>query len=98
MASRLESLLGDGYTVATREQQHQEAYNMIAIEKWVTFAMLIFILVIAAFNIVSTLSLMVIEKRDNMATLRFMGASRMQVRQIFMWMGAFITMAAAWQG
>ncbi len=98
VASRLESLLGDGYTVATREQQHQEAYNMIAIEKWVTFAMLIFILVIAAFNIVSTLSLMVIEKRDNMATLRFMGASRLQVRQIFMWMGAFITLAGGMAG
>ena len=98
VASHLESLLGDGYTVATREQQHQEAYNMIAIEKWVTFAMLIFILVIAAFNIVSTLSLMVIEKRDNMATLRFMGASRLQVRQIFMWMGAFITLAGGIAG
>lgn len=41
---------------------------------------------------------MVIEKRDNMATLRFMGASRLQVRQIFMWMGAFITLAGGMAG
>ncbi len=93
VASRLRDSLGDGYVIATREQQHQEAYRMIAVEKWVTFAMLIFILVIAAFNIISTLSLMVIEKRDNMATLRFIGASKHQVRGIFMWMGAFITLA-----
>jgi len=93
VASRLRDSLGDRYVIATREQQHQEAYRMIAVEKWVTFAMLIFILVIAAFNIISTLSLMVIEKRDNMATLRFIGASKHQVRGIFMWMGAFITLA-----
>lgn len=81
------------YTVATRSMQHAEAFRMIAVEKWVTFAMLIFILVIAAFNIISTLSLMVIEKRDNMATLRFIGASRRAIRSVFMWMGALITLA-----
>ena len=66
---------------------------MISVEKWVTFAMLIFILIIAAFNIISTLSLMVIEKRDNMATLRFLGAPRRMVRSVFAWMGAAITLA-----
>lgn len=93
VADAVQSLLGPNYTVATKAMQHEESYRMIAVEKWVTFAMLIFILVIAAFNIVSTLSLMVIEKRDNMATLRFIGASRATVRGIFMWMGALITLA-----
>lgn len=93
VARELRSCLDDGYVVATAEQQHAESYRMIAVEKWVTFAMLIFILVIAAFNIVSTLSLMVIEKRDNMSTLRFIGASRRMVRAVFMWMGSLITLA-----
>ena len=93
VAKRLREELGDGYTVATQEQQHEESYRMIAVEKWVTFAMLIFILVIAGFNIVSTLSLMVIEKRGNMTTLRFLGATRRMVSSVFMWMGAAITFA-----
>lgn len=98
IADGLQKRLGSSYIVATRAMQHEEAYRMIAVEKWVTFAMLIFILVIAAFNIISTLSLMVIEKRDNMATLRFIGASRHKVRGIFMWMGAFITLAGGLLG
>ena len=66
---------------------------MIAVEKWVTFTMLIFIIIIAAFNIISTLSLMVIEKRDNMSTLRFLGAPRRTIRMVFSLMGAMITAA-----
>ena len=81
------------YRILTREQQHAESYRMVAVEKWVTFAMLIFILIIAAFNIISTLSLMVIEKRGNMSTLRFIGAPRKTVRSIFAMMGALITCA-----
>ena len=53
---------------------------------------------IAAFNIISTLSLLVIEKRHNMDTLRFLGATRRQVRAIFMWMGALITLAGGMAG
>ncbi len=93
VASVLRARLGDAYSVADRHQQHAEAYRMISVEKWVTFAMLIFILVIAAFNIISTLSLMVIEKRENMATMRFLGAPRSVVRSVFSWMGAIITFA-----
>ena len=93
LARELARELGPQYDVADRARQHAESYRMIAVEKWVTFAMLIFILVIAAFNIISTLSLMVIEKRDNMATLRFMGASRGMVRRVFALMGALITAA-----
>jgi len=98
VASRLDEILGDTYVVADRRGQHAEAYRMIAVEKWVTFAMLIFIFIIAAFNIISTLSLMVIEKRDNMATLRFLGATRSTVRAVFSWMGAIITLAGGLSG
>lgn len=92
-ARRIEAALGDGFKALPREAQQAESFHMIAIEKWVTFMMLVFILIIATFNIVSTLSLMVIEKRDNMATLRFMGATRGRVRSIFTIQGALITLA-----
>lgn len=94
----LSDSLGPEYLVADRDLQHQDSFRMIAVEKWVTFAMLVFILVIAAFNIVSTLSLMVIEKRDNMTTLSFLGAPSSTIRGVFMWMGGLITFAGGIAG
>ena len=77
--------------VLTREMQEEKSFRMIQIEKWVTFLMLAFILVIASFNIISTLSLLVIEKRSNMATLRALGATKGMVRRIFVWEGIFVS-------
>jgi ABC-type lipoprotein release transport system permease subunit len=87
----LKDRLGSDYLVKNRLEQRAESFRMIAIEKWVTFMMLIFVLVIALFNIVSTLSLLVIEKRDNMATLRAFGATNSMVRRIFILEGWLIT-------
>lgn len=97
-AGKLAQALGPDYRVDTRERQQKEGFRMIAIEKWVTFMMLVFILVIATFNIISTLSLMVIEKRDNMATLRFLGATHRLVRRIFMLQGCLIMLAGGLVG
>ncbi|MDE5661360.1 MAG: FtsX-like permease family protein, partial [Muribaculaceae bacterium] len=80
-----------GYSVLDRARQQAETFRMIAVEKWITFLMLVFILLIASFNIVSTLSLMVIEKRDNMVTLRSLGATRRMVSGIFVAEGWLIT-------
>jgi len=98
LAALIARTVGPDFETATQDRQHAEAFRMISVEKWVTFAMLIFILIIAAFNIISTLSLLVIEKRDNMATLRFLGAGRQSVHAIFMWMGAAITIAGGLAG
>jgi ABC-type lipoprotein release transport system permease subunit len=83
--------LGSEYSVKNRLEQRVESFRMISIEKWVTFMMLIFVLVIALFNIISTLSLLVIEKRDNMATLRAFGATQSMVRRVFILEGWLIT-------
>ena len=91
-------MLGDEYLVKSREEQQSAGFHMIAIEKWVTFMMLVFILVIASFNIISTLSLLVIEKNDNMSTLRFMGASRSLVRSVFSMLGVLITLTGGLAG
>lgn len=79
------------YIVQGRVEQRQDTFRMISVEKWVTFLMLAFIMLIAAFNIVSTLSLMVIEKRSDMATLRALGASSAMTRNIFIAEGWLIT-------
>ncbi len=85
--------LGESFDVLGRERQQADTFRMIAVEKWVTFLMLVFILLIASFNIVSTLSLMVIEKRDDMQVLRALGATRRSVRRIFAAEGWLITVA-----
>ena len=74
-----------------RVEQQADTFRMIAVEKWITFTMLVFILLIASFNIVSTLSLMVIEKRADMATLRALGATSASTRSIFVAEGWLIT-------
>ena len=83
-AARLSAALGDSVRVLTRARQNADSFRMIAVEKWLTFLLLVCILAVASFNIVSTLSLLVIEKRDNMATLRALGASRAMTRRVFM--------------
>lgn len=98
VASELSERLGPAFRVLTRERQNEQSFRMIAIEKWLTFAMLVCILAVAAFNIVSTLSLLVIEKRDNMATLRALGASRGTARAVFMWQGVLISLAGGVAG
>lgn len=93
VSAAITAALGDGVRVLTRSAQQGSAMKMISIEKWVTFLMLCFILIIASFNIISTLSLLVIEKRDDMKTLRALGAQRSQIRSIFRYEGLLITLA-----
>ena len=87
----VQKAVGTGFSVLTRLGQQQETFRMIAVEKWVTFLMLAFILVIAAFNIISTLSLLVIEKTADMTTFRALGARSGTLRSIFVWQGFLIT-------
>lgn len=77
------SQCGSHMLVLDRLQQRSEAFRMISVEKWVTFMMLVFVLVIALFNIISTLSLLIIEKSNDMHILRALGARRGTVRAVF---------------
>ena len=95
LESRLPS---DSYRVLDRLEQEAEAYRMIAVEKWITFLMLLFILAVASFNIVSTLSLMVVEKEKNMAVLGAMGAAPSFIRRIFGSLGWLITIIGSAAG
>lgn len=79
----LEKQLGPGYVVKSRIEQHESAFRMVNIEKYVTLLMLTFILVIASFNILSAMSILIVEKRGNMAVFRAMGASERFTRKIF---------------
>ena len=90
--------LGDGYQVKDRLMQQREAYRLVNVEKWMAFLLLAFILVIATFNVISTLSLLIIEKDDSIATLRALGAHDRQISRIFDLQGWLITLAGAVTG
>ncbi len=84
VAKSLTATLGKEYVVKNRMMQQSEAYRMINVEKWMTSLLLAFIMLIATFNIIGAMSLLITEKRENMATLRSIGASNSLVRGIFM--------------
>lgn len=86
----LQRQLGNGYVVADRLRQQDASFRMIRIEKWITFLMLLFVLVMASFNILSTMSMLIIEKEDNMRILTSLGASRAMLRRIFLYEGMLI--------
>ncbi len=90
--------LGPDYTVKSRVQQQAQSFRMIQVEKWITFMLLGFILVIASFNIISTLSMLIIDKEGSIATLRALGASQGMLRRIFAIQGWLITMAGGLLG
>jgi ABC-type lipoprotein release transport system permease subunit len=90
--------LGAGFTVKNRLQQQAMNFRMIAIEKWVSFLLLTFILIIAGFNIISSLSMLVIEKEEAIHTIRALGMSRRRIGSIFAWESIYVSMAGAAAG
>ena len=98
VARAIESQLGDTYVVADRMQQQEASFRMIRIEKWITFLMLVFVLVMASFNILSTMSMLIIEKEDNMRILTSLGASRGMLRRIFLDEGLLIALTGGFIG
>lgn len=86
------AVLGDGYVVADRLGQQDSSFRMIQIEKWITFLMLLFVLMMASFNILSTMSMLIIEKEDNLRIFTAMGASRAMLRRMFLYEGMFIAL------
>ena len=88
---QISAVIGDNFRIADRLEQEEKSFRMIAIEKWITFIMLAFILLIASFNVISTLSMLMIEKADNMKTLKALGARTSMIRAIFTWEGWLIS-------
>ena len=78
--------------------QQDYACRMVNVEKWVTFLLIGFIMVIATFNVISTLSLLIIEKDESIATLRNLGATDKQITRIFITEGWLISLTGAVTG
>lgn len=88
---QIKSILGDEFIILDRFEQQEASFKMMQIEKWMTFLILCFILAIALFNVVGSLSMLMIEKQDDVRTLRNMGASDSLIRRIFLFEGWMIS-------
>ncbi|MDE6011088.1 MAG: ABC transporter permease [Muribaculaceae bacterium] len=92
VARRIGDAIGVGYVVKDRMRQQEVSFRMVQIEKWVTGLLLLFILVIASFNIISTMTMFVLEKRRQMLTFRALGMERGSIGAIFGWESLYITL------
>ncbi len=98
VVDKLRQRLGNEYIVQDRLMQNGESFRWIQIEKWITFLILAFILLIATFNIVGALSMLIVDKQDDIATLRKLGADDQLITRIFTLEGWLISMIGAFTG
>lgn len=84
-------LIGNEYAVKNRFEQQADIFKVVNVEKWFTFFILIVILMVAAFNVVSSLSMLIIDKQQDIVSLKNMGANNKLITSIFFIEGYFIS-------
>jgi len=89
---QLSKVLGTGYLVQTRYEQNQSLYNTMGTEKWFTYVVLTLILIVAAFNMVGALTMLVWEKQKDIHVLKALGADGRLIRRIFLSEGILLAM------
>lgn len=94
----LRQLFDNAYTIADRHEQHMFLYKVLRSEKWAIFMILIFIVLIASFNIIGSLTMLIIDKKKDIGILMSLGAEDSSVRSIFFLQGLFITLLGAGLG
>lgn len=94
----IQDLLGDDFMVQDRYEQQADTYRIMEIEKLISYLFLTFILMIACFNVIGSLSMLIIDKRDDVVTLRNLGASDRQIVRIFLFEGRMISFFGAFAG
>ena len=91
----IHAMLGDKYKVLDRYEQQADTFNIMRIEKLFAYVFLTFILMVACFNIIGSLSMLIIDKKNDVITLRNLGATDGQIRRIFLFEGRMISAAGA---
>lgn len=94
-AKALQKQLGDQYKVLTKFEQNTSLYHSMRLEKWFIYAVLTLILIIAAFNIIGALTMLVLEKRKDISVLMAMGADKNVIRRIFLSEGMLLAAGGA---
>jgi lipoprotein-releasing system permease protein len=94
----VQSLIGDKFVVKNRYQQQELLYKIMKSEKWAIFFILTFIIIIAAFNVVGSLSMLILDKRKDIAVLFGLGADEKSIRRVFMHQGIIIILIGIFTG
>lgn len=92
---QMREIAGSKYRVLDRFEQQSDTFNIMQIEKVLAYVFLTFILMVACFNIISSLSMLIIDKKADAATLRNLGATDRQIRSIFLFEGRIISAIGA---
>lgn len=98
MKTQLRECLGDGYIVADRYEQQADFFRILKIEKLLTALLLAFILLIACFNVIGSLSMLIIDKQEDIRILQHLGANNQTIRRTFLYEGWLITTLGALVG
>ena len=93
--AEMREIAGDKYHVLDRMEQQADTFKIMKIEKFIAYIFLTFILAVACFNIIGSLSMLIIDKKDDVVTLRNMGATDKQITRIFLFEGRMISAIGA---
>jgi lipoprotein-releasing system permease protein len=96
--NKLIDVAGHTFHIKNKYQQHDMLYKTMRSEKWATYLILVFILIIASFNILGSLSMLIIDKKEDIGILRSMGASSDIIRKIFLYEGLLISVTGVITG
>ena len=94
----LQRSLGDDFSVQNRYEQQADVFRIMEIEKLISYLFLTFILAIACFNVIGSLSMLILDKKEDVITLRNLGASDKLIARIFLFEGRMITLCGAVAG
>lgn len=96
--TEIAKIVGSKYKVLDRFEQQDETFKIMKIEKFIAYIFLTFILVIACFNIVSSLSMLILDKKNDIQTLHNLGADKKVIARVFLFEGRIIALAGAVAG
>ena len=92
---KVKEIMGEDFDVKNRFEQEELLYKIMKTEKWAIFFILTFILIVASFNVIGSLTMLIIEKKKDILILRSMGAELKRIRSIFLYEGWMISVLGA---
>jgi ABC-type lipoprotein release transport system permease subunit len=98
LKKQIQSIVGQRFVVKNRIEQQESFFRILKIEKWIASLILVFILLIASFNIISSLSMLIIDKTADIQTLKNLGADNALIQRIFLFEGWLISIVGALVG
>jgi lipoprotein-releasing system permease protein len=93
--SALQQMLGPQFLIQNKYQQNADLYRIMQVEKWIIFCILAIIMLVASFNLVGALTILVLEKQKDIHVLNAMGATQWGIQKIFLWLSGVMALMGA---